>query len=82
MTDPEFETMTVRKLNEMGEHTDRKIKEVRKSMSDKQKYTKEIKLIKKNQIEIWEMKFSISETKTTTEGCNRTDLSLGTGLVT
>lgn len=62
MAEMEFRIMVVRKFNDARKY--RQIKEMRKPMSEmNENITKELELIKKNQINILQMNSSVSEVK-------------------
>jgi histidinol phosphatase-like PHP family hydrolase len=59
----EFEAMILRKPSEVQENTDKHYKKMRKTIQDMNQKFREIKIIRKNQLEILELKIVINEIK-------------------
>nr|ACC62065.1 hypothetical protein [Rhinolophus ferrumequinum] len=64
LNDREFKIAVLKKLNEMQENTERQFNELRNTIKEQHEhFTKEIEILKKNQIEFLEIKNSIEEIK-------------------
>lgn len=64
LNDREFKIAVLKKLNEIQENTDRQLNELRNAIKEQHEhFTKEIEILKKNQIEFLEIKNSIEEIK-------------------
>uniref|UniRef100_A0A671DV05 Uncharacterized protein n=1 Tax=Rhinolophus ferrumequinum TaxID=59479 RepID=A0A671DV05_RHIFE len=64
LNDREFKIEVLKKLNEMQENTERQFNEHRNTIKEQHEhFTKEIEILKKNQIEFLEIKNSIEEIK-------------------
>ena len=75
LTDKEFKIAVMKKLNKLQENSERQFNELRNKMNEqKEQFTKEIEILKKNQTEILELKNSINQMKTALESiANRAD---------
>ena len=64
----------MKKFNKLQENSERQVNELRNKINEQREYfTKEIGIIKKNQTEILELKNSVNEMKNALESISRSD---------